>query len=115
MLGFSVVSILGTVAAPVEISTAHSGNKFGCLLVEIKTRRKGADGDYHENTEIVATTLFGAGIAVAEKYLRPGDPVGLTCRLNGSSSKASDGKERRFTNIIVDQIHLIPSGRNGNS
>jgi single-stranded DNA-binding protein len=114
MLGYASVSLLGTVAAAVEPCVSNAGNKFGCLLIEVKTRRKGTDGEYHENTELISTTVFGNGVSVAEKYLRPGDPVGLTCRLTGSASKASDGKVRHFTNVIVEQIHLIPCGRNGN-
>jgi single-stranded DNA-binding protein len=98
MLGYASVSLLGTVAAAVEPCVSNAGNKF----------------EYHENTELISTTVFGNGVSVAEKYLRPGDPVGLTCRLTGSASKASDGKVRHFTNVIVEQIHLIPCGRNGN-
>jgi len=111
MTGHADLFVLGTLAEVPEQLQTKSGKLWLKLLIEIKTWKRGNNGEPgQEETTLLTINAFSKLAETARAYLQVGDPVALNCRVSGTEYKGNDGKIRRGTTITCDTLHLIPNG-----
>jgi single-stranded DNA-binding protein len=95
-----------------EVLSTKNGKLWVRLLIEVRSWRRGADGEAgQEEVTKLPVNMFSKTAEIARDYLRVGDAVGLTCRVGGTEYKGTDGKTRRGITLAADQLHLIPQGK----
>src|ERR1700674_1061335 len=110
MTGIANLVLLGTVSEMEHLETKN-GKPWVKLLIEVKTWRRGGDGETgQEESTLLTANVFSRMAYTARQQLRIGDPVVVTCRVSGTEYRA-DGKVKRGITLTADQLHLIPSGR----
>ena len=111
MTGIAHVVLLGTVSEVEQLQTKN-GRPWIKLLLEVKTWRRGADGEAgQEECTMLCVNCFSRIAETARSFLKPGDAVGLTCRVSGTEFKGTEGKVKRGISLTADQLHLIPNSR----
>src|SRR5690242_6311444 len=112
MTGTAHSVIVGTLAEPLEILQTKNGKPWVKAVVEVKSYRRGADGEAgQEETTLIPVNLFFKPAEIAQKFLQVGDPLVVQVRLSGTEFQGQGGKVRRGVTLALEQLHLIPNGR----
>jgi single stranded DNA-binding protein len=111
MSGYNNVCLLGCCES-VEERTSKNGKQFVKTTIAVTTWRRNAEGTFEEHKSLIPVTIFGKQSELFNKYVRTGDIVHLTGRLDSSESQTSEGENRLTLSFVVEQVNLIPNGRN---
>ncbi|HTM54855.1 MAG TPA: single-stranded DNA-binding protein [Pirellulales bacterium] len=112
MASFNRVIVMGNLTRDPELKYTASGTAIGELGLAINDRRKGANGEWTEDTTFVDVTLFGRSAEVASEYLRKGNPALIEGRLKLDTWE-KDGKKNSKLKVVADRLQLLsaPSRR----
>ena len=90
MSGFNQVIVLGRLAAQPEQLLTKQGKMFLKAGIAVTVYRKGADGVNAEYTDFIPATIFGKTAETFLKFVRKGDMVHLSGRLQGNEWKREE-------------------------
>jgi single-strand DNA-binding protein len=86
----------------------------------VNDRRKGANGEWVDETTFVDVTLWGRTAEVASEYLTKGSPLLIEGRLKLDSWEAQDGQKRSKLKVVGERMQMLggrgqggPSGQGG--
>ena len=94
MASFNRVILVGTSPAIPELRYIPSGMAVTDIGLAVNDRRKGANGEWIEETTFVDVTLWGRTAEIAGEYLTKGSPVLIEGRLKLDTWEANDGQKR---------------------
>lgn len=93
----NVVNLIGRTTKDIEIKT-NKDRKYIQFSIAVYRDKN--------NTDFISCVAFDKTAETLEKYVKRGEQVGITGRLQ-VSKVSKDGKDNYITNVIVNQISLL--------
>jgi single-strand DNA-binding protein len=110
------VIIIGNLGRDPEVRALQNGNKVANLNVATTDSWFNKDsGTREERTEWHRIVIYGKVAEVAEKYLKKGSSAYFEGRLQTRKWTDKDNQERYTTEIVVDNMTMLGSKRDGDS
>ena len=113
MASFNRVILVGNLTRDPEIRYIPSGTAVTEIGLAVSDRRKGADGQWVEETTFVDVTLWARTAEVACEYLTKGAPVLIEGRLKLDSWESPDGQKRSKLKVIGERMQMLGSRNAG--
>jgi single-strand DNA-binding protein len=99
--------IIGNLGHDPKISSTQSGILVANLSVATSERYKDKNGIQQENTEWHRIVAFGRLAEICEQYLKKGDKVYVSGRIQTRQWEDRDGNKRYTTEIIVREFLML--------
>lgn len=99
------VTLTGNLCRDIELRNTVSGSYVGSTAIAVRRDRKNDKGEYE--TDFFDVKLFGSQAEFAAKYLRKGDKVGITGRVQIRDYVSRDGVKGRAVEIMVNGIESL--------
>ena len=113
-MNINTVVITGNLTRDPELRTMPSGNAICDMRVAVNTRRKSADGEWHDKPNFFDVTVFGKQGENAATYLSKGRPVAIEGRLDWREWEAKDGSgKRQAVSIVANAVQFLGSRDGG--
>lgn len=112
MASFNRVILVGNTTRDVELRYTPSSMAVCDIGLAVNDRRKGANGEWIEETTFVDVTLWGRTAEVASEYLKKGSPVLIEGRLKLDSWETNDGQKRSKLKVVGEKMQLL-GGKGG--
>jgi single-strand DNA-binding protein len=109
MASFNRVILLGNLTRDPELRYIPSGTAVTEIGLAVNDRRKGANGEWIEETTFVDVTLWGRTAEVATEYLSKGSQVLIEGRLKLDSWQDKEGQKRSKLRVVGDQMRMLGS------
>lgn len=114
MASLNKVQIIGNLGRDPEARFMPDGGQITSASVATTYSWKDkASGEKKEETEWHKVVFRGRLAEVASEYLKKGSPVYVEGRLRTRKWQDKDGQDRYSTEIIVDQMQMLGSRRDG--
>lgn len=113
MSSINRVLLLGNLGRDAEYTTTGSGMTIAKFSIATSSRRKGAGGQYEENTQWHRVVLFGQQGDRLRDYLKKGKQVFIEGRIDYRNWEDKDGNKRTSTEIIAERVQLMGGGGGG--
>ncbi len=105
------VNLIGNLGTDPDVKELESGKKLAKFSLATTERYKNKEGEKVSDTQWHNLVLWGPRVDFAEKYLKKGQSVAVEGRLNHRSYDDKDGITRYFTEIIVNDIFMLGTGK----
>ncbi len=112
MASYNRVILVGNLTRDVELRYISSGSAVTDIGLAVNDRRKGADGQWVDETTFVDVTLWGRTAEVAGEYLSKGSPVLIEGRLKLDTWETNDGQKRSKLKVVGERMQML-GGRSG--
>src|SRR4030081_2746777 len=113
MASYNRVMLMGNLTRDPELRYIPSGMAVSDIGLAVNDRRKGANGEWVEETTFVDVTLWGRTAEVASEYLSKGSPVLIEGRLKLDTWE-KDGKKNSKLRVVGETKQML-GGRSGGS
>ncbi|MHB8901575.1 MAG: single-stranded DNA-binding protein, partial [Thermoguttaceae bacterium] len=114
MASFNRVILMGNLTRDPEIRYTSGGTAVCDIGLAVNDRRKGADGQWVEETTFVDVTLWGRTAEVAGEYLGKGSSVLIEGRLKLDTWQTPDGQKRSKLHVVCERMQMVgPRGGGG--
>lgn len=107
MASFNRVILLGNLTRDPELRYIPSGTAVTEVGLAVNDRRKGANGEWIEETTFVDVTLWGRTAEIATEYLSKGSPVLIEGRLKLDSWQDKEGQKRSKLKVIGERMQMV--------
>lgn len=118
MASYNRVILVGNLTRDPELRYIPSGTAVTDVGLAVNDRRKGANGEWIEETTFVDVTLWGRTAEVASEYLNKGSSVMIEGRLKLDTWE-KDGKKNSKLRVVGERMVMLggrgsgPSGGGG--
>jgi single-strand DNA-binding protein len=113
MASFNRVILIGNLTRDPELRYIPSGTAVTEIGLAVNDRRKGANGEWIDETTFVDVTLWGRQAEVATEYLSKGSPVFIEGRLKLDSWQDKEGQKRSKLRVVGTQMQMLGSKGQG--
>jgi single-strand DNA-binding protein len=117
MASFNRVILIGNLTRDVELRYVANQMAVTDIGLAVNDRRKGANGEWIEETTFVDVTVWGRMAEVMSEYLSKGSPVFIEGRLKLDTWEAQDGQKRSKLKVVCERMQLLggrgPGGQGG--
>jgi single-strand DNA-binding protein len=108
MASFNRVILIGNLTRDPELRYIPSGTAVTEIGLAVNDRRKGANGEWVEETTFVDVTLWGRTAEVVTEYVSKGSPLFIEGRLKYDQwQDKKTGEKRSKLRVVGDRIQLI--------
>lgn len=114
MKSLNRVELLGNITQDLELKQTQSGKAY--INITVATNERRVDKQTGQSTDVSEFHRCKAWGTLAEniaKFLHKGSPVMVTGKLHYDTYE-KDGQKRYITEIIVNDLIMLPSGKGGN-
>ncbi len=113
MANFNKVILAGNLTRDPQLSYLPSNTPVAKFGLAINRKRKGQNGEMHEETCFVDCTCFGKQAETLNQYMSKGRPLLVEGRLQLQQWTAKDGTKRSKHEVIVEQFQFLGGGGGG--
>src|SRR4051794_36200482 len=106
MASYNRVILVGNLTRDPELRYIPSGTAVTEVGVAVEDRRKGANGEWIEETTFVDVTLWGRTAEIASEYLNKGSNVLIEGRLKLDTWE-KDGKKNSKLRVIGERMQML--------
>ena len=110
MRGINKCEIMGNVGADPEMRYTAVGHAVTNFRVAVNRRWRDTEGQLQEKTEWFRIVTWGRLAEIASMYLQKGSPVYVSGRLETRSFEGHDGLTRYVTELVANDLVLLPRG-----
>lgn len=114
MASYNRVILMGNLTRDVQLRYTPSGTPVTEIGLAVNDRRKGANGEWIDETTFVDVTFWGRTAEVASEYLSKGSPVFVEGRLKLDTWE-KDGQKNYKLRVVCDRMQLLGSRGDGGS
>ena len=120
-MSLNKIMLIGNLGQKPELRQTNSNLAVTRLSVATTDRRKGADGNWTNQTEWHNVVVFGKQAENCAQYLDKGRQVYVEGRLQTRKYQDKDGNDRRSTEVIANDVRFLsnrgdaPSGSSSSS
>ena len=120
-MSLNKIMLIGNLGQKPELRQTNSNLAVTRLSVATTDRRKGADGNWTNQTEWHNVVVFGKQAENCAQYLDKGRQVYVEGRLQTRKYQDKDGNDRRSTEVIANDVRFLsnrgdaPSGSSSGS
>ena len=111
MRGLNCITIMGNLGVDPAISYTPTGRAVTHMRVAVNRRWHNAEGEPQERTEWFRVVVWGRQAEICNQYLAKGSPVYVQGRIETSSFEGSDGATRYVTELVAQDVIILPQGR----
>ena len=108
MASFNRVILVGNLTRDPELRYIPSGTAVTEVGLAVNDRRKGANGEWVDETTFVDVTLWGRQAEIASEYLNKGSSVLIEGRLKLDTWE-KDGKKNSKLRVIGERMQMLGS------
>lgn len=112
--GFNKVILMGNLTRDIEMRTTPSGQSVANFSLAVSRSWKGQDGQTQEQTSFINCVAWGKPGEIIAQYVKKGDPLLVSGRLDQRSYDDKDGNKRQAIEVNVEDFNFI-GGRSGGS
>ena len=106
MASFNKVILLGNVTRDPELRYVSNGTPVTEIGLAVNNRRKGANGEWVDETTFVDVTLWSRDAEIAGEYVTKGSPIMIEGRLKLDTWE-KDGKKNSKLRVVGDRLVLL--------
>ena len=110
MRGINVCQIMGNVGADPEMRYTAVGRAITTFRVAVNRRWRDTEGQLQEKVEWFRCVTWGRLAEIANQYVQKGSPVYVAGRLETRSFEGADGQVKYVTEIVANDLVLLPRG-----
>lgn len=107
MASFNRVILVGNLTRDPELRYIPSGTAVTEVGLAINNRRKGANGEWIEETTFVDVTLWGRTAEVATEYLSKGSSVLIEGRLKLDTWQDKEGQKKSKLKVVGETLQML--------
>lgn len=111
--GFNKVILMGNLTRDVEVRTTPSGQSVANFSLAVSRSWKGQDGQQQEQTSFINCVAWGKPGEIIAQYVKKGDPLLVSGRLDQRSYEDKDGNKRQAVEVNVEDFNFIGGGSRG--
>lgn len=111
--GFNKVILMGNLTRDVEVRTTPSGQSVANFSLAVSRSWKGQDGQQQEQTSFINCVAWGKPGEIIAQYVKKGDPLLVSGRLDQRSYDDKDGNKRQAVEVNVEDFNFIGGGNRG--
>ena len=111
--GFNKVILMGNLTRDVEVRTTPSGQSVANFSLAVSRSWKGQDGQQQEQTSFINCVAWGKPGEIIAQYVKKGDPLLVSGRLDQRSYDDKDGNKRQAVEVVVEDFNFVGGGRGG--
>lgn len=112
MKGLNKVQLIGNLGKDPEIRFTPEGKQVAKFSIAVNRTFKNKEGDSIEDTQWFNIEAWTGLAKVVEDHLKTGDRVYVEGRLK-TESYDKDGETKYFTKVVVKEMIMLGSSRNG--
>lgn len=112
MKGLNKVQLIGNLGKDPEIRFTPEGKQVAKFSMAANRTYKNKDGESIEDTQWFNIEAWTGLAKVVEDHLKKGDRIYIEGRLK-TESYDKDGETKYFTKVVVQQMIMLGSSRNG--
>ena len=112
MKGLNKVQLIGNLGKDPEIRFTPEGKQVAKFSMAVNRTFKNKEGDSIEDTQWFNIEAWTGLAKVVEEHLKKGDRIYIEGRLK-TESYDKDGETKYFTKVVVQQMIMLGSSRNG--
>ena len=107
------VQLIGNLGQDPELKTLDSGKKIAKFTIATHDAYKNSEGQKIEETMWHNIVVWNGLAETASKYLKKGNEVVVNGRLVYRTYDDKNGVTKYYTEIVLNEIHLLRSSKNG--
>lgn len=115
MKGYNQVIIAGNLGTDPQCNTLQNGTSVATISVGTNESYKDANGQVQERVEWHRVVFWSKLADIVRQYLRKGSAVLVSGKLRSRKYTDQTGTERTITEIIANDLVMLPSGTNQTS
>ena len=112
MKGYNQVIIAGNLGTDPQCNTLQNGTSVATISVGTNESYKDANGQVQERVEWHRVVFWSKLADIVRQYLRKGSAVLVSGKLRSRKYTDQNGAERTITEIIANDLVMLPSGTN---
>lgn len=112
MKGYNQVIIAGNLGTDPQCNTLQNGTSVATISVGTNESYKDANGQVQERVEWHRVVFWSKLADIVRQYLRKGSAVLVSGKLRSRKYTDQTGTERTVTEIIANDLVMLPSGNN---
>lgn len=112
MKGYNQVIIAGNLGTDPQCNTLQNGTSVATISVGTNESYKDANGQVQERVEWHRVVFWSKLADIVRQYLRKGSAVLVSGKLRSRKYTDQTGAERTVTEIIANDLVMLPSGNN---
>ena len=112
MKGYNQVIIAGNLGTDPQCNTLQNGTSVATISVGTNESYKDANGQVQERVEWHRVVFWSKLADIVRQYLRKGSAVLVSGKLRSRKYTDQNGAERTVTEIIANDLVMLPSGNN---
>ena len=109
--GFSKVILMGNLTRDPETRTTTSGQSVTSFSLAVSRQWRGSDGQNQEQTSFINCVAWGRPGEVIAQYVKKGNPLLVSGRLDQRSYEDKDGNKRQAVEVVVEDFNFVGGGR----
>jgi len=113
MASFNRVILIGNLTRDPELRYTPNSLAVTDIGLAVNDRRKGANGEWVDETTFVDITLWGRTAEVVSEYCTKGSPLMIEGRLKLDSWEGQDGQKKNKLKVIGERIQLLGTRGSG--
>ena len=112
MKGYNQVIIAGNLGTDPQCNTLQNGTSVATISVGTNESYKDANGQVQERVEWHRVVFWSKLADIVRQYLRKGSAVLVSGKLRSKKYTDHNGAERTVTEIVANDLVMLPSGNN---
>ena len=112
MKGYNQVIIAGNLGTDPQCNTLQNGTSVATISVGTNESYKDTNGQVQERVEWHRVVFWSKLADIVRQYLRKGSAVLVSGKLRSRKYTDQTGAERTVTEIIANDLVMLPSGNN---
>lgn len=112
MKGYNQVIIAGNLGTDPQCNTLQNGTSVATISVGTNESYKDANGQVQERVEWHRVVFWSKLADIVRQYLRKGSAVLVSGKLRSRKYTDQTGAERTVTEIVANDLVMLPSGNN---
>ena len=113
--GFNKVILMGNVTRDIEMRTTQSGQSVASFSLAVSRSWKNQSGETQEQTSFINCVAWGKAGEIISQYVKKGDPLLVSGRLDQRSYEDKDGNKRQAVEVNVEDFNFVSGGRGSSS
>ncbi|MCE5310471.1 MAG: single-stranded DNA-binding protein [Acidobacteriales bacterium] len=111
-MNYDRLLIAGRLAEPVALRVTSKGTHAASLMLEVKRRYRGANGERKESTAVLPVSVYGLPASYAATHLKTGDQVLIEGHHRVEErTNADTGVTTHFLSIVADYVDYLNNPR----
>jgi len=111
--GFNKVILMGNLTRDIEMRTTAGGQSVANFSLAVSRSWKNQNGEQQEQTSFINCVAWGKPGEIIAQYIKKGDPLMISGRLDQRSYEDKDGNKRQAVEVNVEDFNFIGGGRGG--